>query len=401
MDICRCSRDLLFTSLICACGFGASAQASDIYAVLVFDMDAAGIEKEVAVDRRNMEQVLRGAFAKDEPVGRLYLKVFADNESKLEILKYFSDELPNKVQRDDVVLFYYSGHGGLNEFGRQQFTRSADRKNDDTPLEDFMVYDWMNALPSRLNIMLWDCCAARPQRRPAVAHEMSARLPTPRGPHADHELLNQLFFDEANKHMVIIGSSTPGTLSYCDERLGGVFTSAFVDVLRSKPKVLDKDKNGKVDWSELFAAVKSETTNRQTKQVPRAHFLNEKAGDEYYVEFENTTNHDLTLKYRSYGRAEFIPIPNNSDLGAFKTIEVPEGSTIRLKTRAGRPLRVFAIQYFVDGEARDSSWVLSTNETLADQSEANPIIFNAGISYNTGKDGTALRVKRFRLGKLL
>lgn len=79
------------------------------------------------------------------------------------IEKYIKEIFPNKFNKDDRILFYYSGHGGdeHDRTGYMQFSNANPKHfwgNDVMPIDN--ILNWSNVLDFKHMIFIIDCCAS-------------------------------------------------------------------------------------------------------------------------------------------------------------------------------------------------------------------------------------------------
>ena len=130
---------------------------------------------------------------------------------------------------NDVVLFYYSGHGCMEEKDRLLCTRGK-------MLRRQKVVETLNATAARLKMVFSDCCAVEIGRVPKEEKLGAARLFSDREPN-----LRKLFL--GHRGLLDIVSSADFQFSY-----GGVFTPALVkETLLSSPPA---------GWDEVFERVR-------------------------------------------------------------------------------------------------------------------------------------------------
>src|SRR5262245_6994573 len=93
---------------------GAALAQGKLYALVVCDTHAAGgIADDVEVDRQHMAWVLSKAFDADGRRHRLHLTVLAGKDATPARIYQYYEGL--QTTKDDTLLFYYSGHGGMTQ----------------------------------------------------------------------------------------------------------------------------------------------------------------------------------------------------------------------------------------------------------------------------------------------
>lgn len=133
----------------------------------------------IPVKGQNLHAILF-ADTKDPSVGKCDLQDFNSltievstiaSATQMELKKYFykDEQCSNRnlrqvldnlqTNKDDVIIFYYSGHGTRSEADVSEFPQMCLGSNDDRdyyPLEN--VLKQLNEQPARLKIVLGDCC---------------------------------------------------------------------------------------------------------------------------------------------------------------------------------------------------------------------------------------------------
>jgi len=150
------------------------------------------------------------------------------------------DELRDHVRVDDVVLFFYSGHGATDQNGRHllQFDDGGVLHRDD-------LFQRLRSLRCRLTLLVTDCCAVRIKLPPVPMSNVN-----PNEPKEEHRQLKQNLTAllQANG-FYDVNSAATGQIAW-GTRAGGIFTREFVEVLREKPVS---------DWDQFTRLVTEET----------------------------------------------------------------------------------------------------------------------------------------------
>src|SRR5262249_31158963 len=149
---------------------------------------------------------------------------------------------------DDVLLFFYTGHGATVEGRGHVLTTSHGN------VDRAVVRSEMQARRARLCILLTDCCSTVVRLRP--------RGPMPAGPAPGESRVSPLARCLLLQHngTVDLTSSSYGEASWSDTERGGLFTHALSLALASPSiELFDKDNDGFVTWSEFFDEVRIAT----------------------------------------------------------------------------------------------------------------------------------------------
>lgn len=197
-------------------------EARKVHALLVLDTDSDLGEPCLAANEAMMTFLLESAIPK----------------AKLQITKLKGDEVTAKkvlahyeslnVNRDDVLFFYYFGHGSCSGCGQHRMNGKHDTVCRDAVLRA------MKAKSARLNVVLTDCCASIvPDTRYTLSQDDKPVLSTDDEPKmADARVLSQLLL--RSKGTADITASQIGQQAWARRDKGGVFTKALFTVLTQK-----------------------------------------------------------------------------------------------------------------------------------------------------------------------
>jgi hypothetical protein len=225
-----------------ACARPAAAQdAPRVFALLVVDTDAriAGLER----DGEGMTAVLQKGLG---GTSLLRLEVQSGDDVRPDAILNYYKTVPSGP--NDVLVFYYSGHGATIEGRGHALTTSHGTLMRST------LRAAMEARRPRLCVVLSDCCSTlvKPRRVPPAP-----TAPAPAPPRVS-PLLRCLFLQ--HRGVVDMTSSSFGESSWSDTDRGGVFTSALAAALGTgEVAPLDTDNDRFVTWTELFDAVREQT----------------------------------------------------------------------------------------------------------------------------------------------
>ena len=338
-----------------------NAFAAKVFVLIVCDTEAENIESAVEVDCKRLKGLLLTAF-EDKEIGELHLTVLKGKKATwANIRDYYLKELKGKVTPDDALFFYYSGHGGISSYGNQAFYLSQD--GDRT--FRFIISDLMEQHEAKLNIFIYDCCSNRTERRPNIPAEASKKLAKPGPPLANKKIAKALLMD--GKGWVMIASSEAGKSSYCDDKIGGLFTSSLIETLSldDADKVCGGDSASA--WRKAFDHSARLTKEKDSRQQPLALYLADQMTHDFAVKIRNKTGEPITFRYRG----ETWGTPSTAQ--KWHTIEIKEGDSVLL------PEKFWLIEYTAKGAVSDTKW----------KEEATAI--NTGLDYNAGPDGKKIR----------
>lgn len=199
-------------------------QAGNFHVILVTDTRAANIESSVAADQANMSAFVHEVSKYTDLA--LNEKIFNGENLTSEALYKYIDGL--QVTEEDVVLFYYSGHGfrtmskgDANPWPSMFF--SLEKVGVDFYALTMTLAD---KLP-RLMFSLADCCN---NFIPEGRIPMQSRFFLFQDDRSK-EVYRKLFLD--SQGMIMISTSEKGELSWCIPK-GALYTLAFLETLKEE-----------------------------------------------------------------------------------------------------------------------------------------------------------------------
>ncbi len=181
--------------------------------------------------------------------------------------KNVEDAIANlKPGANDIVIFYYSGHGYSFEQDKNQaypqFDLRQSRFDDITvaTLNASQVYDLVKAKNARLNIILSDCCNSnlgllKPEGKNFALTAKSLMS-------WDAAYCNNLFLK--SKGSIIATAAKKGQFAYGNTDVGGYFTSNFVTALE---KYLSKFQTTQPTWDQIINETQNTTISLSMANV--------------------------------------------------------------------------------------------------------------------------------------
>ncbi len=197
-------------------------EARKVHALLVLDTDSDLGEQSLAANEAMMTFLLESAI----PKAKLEITKFTGKEvTANQVLAHYQSL---NVNRDDVLLFYYFGHGSCSGCGQHRMNGKHDTVCREAVLRA------MKAKGARLNVLLTDCCASIvPDARYRLSQDDKPVLSTGNEPTMeDARVLSQLLL--RSKGTADITASQIGQLAWARRDKGGVFTTAFFNSLTQK-----------------------------------------------------------------------------------------------------------------------------------------------------------------------
>jgi uncharacterized caspase-like protein len=182
-----------------------------------------------------------------------------DRATKSDFEKYFEGWLPNRVEQDDTVFVYFSGHGAPNPKTGDAFLVPYDGDLvflDNTGYPLSRLFRNLADLPAKEIIVVLDSCFSGAGGRSVIAKGMRPIITEVTGPNL------------GNGKTVLIAASTGQQVSSSyDEKGHGLMTYFFLKGLRGEG---DTNEDGKVEITELF-----EYLRPQVEKVARRQFNSE------------------------------------------------------------------------------------------------------------------------------
>ena len=207
-------------------------------------------------DARVVARYLSGTMGYEE--GNIAL-LLNDRATKGDMEKYFETWLPNRVESDDTVFVYFSGHGAPNAKTGEAYLVPYDGdpvflNNTGYPLS--RLYQSLADLPAKEVVVVLDSCFSGAGGRSVIAKGMRPIITEIKSP-----LLGK------GKTIVLAASSGQQVSSTYEQKTHGLMTYFFLKGLQGEA---DTNKDGKIDIAELF-----EYLRPQVERVARRDFNNE------------------------------------------------------------------------------------------------------------------------------
>ena len=210
---------------------------------VVYDYNSLSVEVNTIAAATGMK--LKRYFYKDE---------YCNNKNLRNVLNQLS------TNKDDVILFYYSGHGTRSAQDISEFPQMCLGSHDDEdyyPLEK--VLQKLMQQPARLKLILGDCCnsiGARVNPKDYTTRSVTVLSKEPT------DAYNSLFAN--NQGFMIASSSKKGEVSYGDEQSGGAFTFCFLRALNVYAK-----QGMTTTWDKIMSTTREATLKSlEGKQTP-------------------------------------------------------------------------------------------------------------------------------------
>jgi len=201
-----------------------------MHLILCVNTDIADIGQSCAVDQRAMELEFREI---SKAIGIPFEQHIINGQKFTK--ENTEQTIANlKVGKNDIVVFYYSGHGFRWSNQSDQYPQLDMRYSDYTPLSEktalplSAVYNSIVAKGGRLNVVMSDCCNSDIGRNQITSHTFMAGRSF-QG--AEIDKLRKLFLNSSG-NLIFTGSS-PGEYAWCNVN-GGFFTLSFIQALKEE-----------------------------------------------------------------------------------------------------------------------------------------------------------------------
>ncbi|HNA92633.1 MAG TPA: caspase family protein [Chitinophagaceae bacterium] len=227
-----------------------------IHFIMVANTEDARIGASVKKDVTNLYSEIKdvSTFLK-LPLN--YVEISGSNFGKEKVEAAISNLKPGT---NDIVIFYYSGHGYSNDQNASlkypQFDLRQSRFDDIyvATLNVQDVYNKIKAKNARLNIVLADCCNSslgtlKPEGK-------SFALTTKSLLSWDRNFCNELFMNSSGS--VLATAAKKGQYAYGNTDVGGYFTSNFVTAIE---KYLSKFQSTAPTWDKIIAEAQTTTVS--------------------------------------------------------------------------------------------------------------------------------------------
>lgn len=240
---------LLF--VMCGCLLlASSADAQTVHTLLVV-MDAdKRVGQGMKVNRHKFDVALAS-------IGRIYtinktVYLSSRNETtKANVLQWVNNVRPSL---DDVVLVYYTGHGGMvSQTDRRTFLYLSGGS-----LFRAELAEAIQAKSCRLKLLITDCCSSYPrdtQGNLALASSYAVET-------VGRGFIRNLFGE--HQGFLHVNGATEGQYGWTNSLHGSFFTVSLLEAISDDS---DTNRDGFVGWGEVFELAKGDTTDRWHKMT--------------------------------------------------------------------------------------------------------------------------------------
>jgi hypothetical protein len=284
-----------------------------LYVVLAFDTDDEDLKTSLEVDESRITALLRATI----PSNRYEIaRTLKGKQVSAARIVAAVKSLKGKVTANDAVLFFYGGHGAVNEKHGHVLKMSAGGPD----LARSLLRKEMEKLGAGLTVLLTDCCSTKEKDLDGEVlgiDKTGGRTLEIKPP------VKQLFFQ--SRGVVDVTAATESEAAWSDDKNGGLFTRSLYRMLTMKPEKLKELTGQEVEsltWRKFFPLLQSDTQKffkswsedmmarypnakiRAETQKPHAFFLGEKQQLTYaVVEILNIKTTPLKYRFRWEGES--------------------------------------------------------------------------------------------------
>ncbi len=228
---------ILFLSII------SGIQAQTLHAIIFADTDDARVGESVWLDYYAMT----GELAIIATANNMNIKEYYFNEEKCNTKNALRVLNSLKCNSDDIVFFYYSGHGARSFGDKSKFPQLILSRPESQFVPLYKINDIIKSKNPKFSVVMADCC-----------NSFSARVTTKDLPSGktvikgSAEDTYQSLFGKL-KGNIVVASSKAGETSIATEK-GGAFTIVFLNELQ---KIVSG--NSPANWNDLLSDTKKGT----------------------------------------------------------------------------------------------------------------------------------------------
>lgn len=230
-----------------------AAQAAYLHAIVVCDTHADEIERSVKADYRNICREIKRICKYTKLKRRI--KKFRGNKVDSDFLDTVKKI---KVKPDDVVLFYWSGHGKRFESQEDPWPL-FDFEHDNQVVSQYTVTEELMSKNPRLILSITDCCNDYDLKSMFVTYKRNKKI--------NKENYRTLFLYSSGTY--IATAASPGEASFglnrnnrdMDLPAGGFFTNALLESLYEETSQSNPD----ISWEMVFEIAINKTLEYQLR----------------------------------------------------------------------------------------------------------------------------------------
>ncbi|MEO7306688.1 MAG: caspase family protein [Ferruginibacter sp.] len=185
--------------------------------------------------------------------------IFGSTYSKKNVDLAITNLRPKK---DDIVVFYYSGHGFSNTGDKYFYPyldlreKTSQKYGGKYALNIQDIYESLKSKGARLTVVVSDCCNSDPSIGSTVISNIATTRDISLGWNED--LCKQLFMDSVRRSILMTAASK-GEVSAGNNNIGGIFS---YNMRASLEKFMSPFNGSNVSWEEILVNVKQKTISK-------------------------------------------------------------------------------------------------------------------------------------------
>lgn len=261
-------QDEFYTNLFEAStrGLTAKEKGTRLLMMVVANTNDKTIGKTCAVDKESMYKTF-SELAEFLEIGFVPTVITGDDFSKANVDKALNALRPTE---QDIVVFYYSGHGFSDRNDAYSFPyldlrdKSFQAFGGQYTLNMEAIYKKIKLKGGRLNLVLSDCCNNDPTQTSNISQETPSTRTSSIGWNKDKCLA--LFMNPA-RISILMTAARKGELSAGNTQDGGFFSFNFRQSLEKSIGLVNKDKE--VSWTTILNNARTQTVERANRTLCR------------------------------------------------------------------------------------------------------------------------------------
>ncbi len=230
-------------------------EAQTFHAIIFADTKDNRIGSSTKLDMSNMQNMLVEAQSSLAGKMEFVYYIYPEAYCSPQMLRKVLDNI--RCGSDDVVFFYYTGHGVRSMHDTSPYPQMCLGQNDESQMISLEGVDRVLAKKNpRLRFVIADCCNSE-------SEYVTPKLEISKG----NSMINskkevnyeKLFMGKYGN--AIVSSSKAGETSSCNNQLGGFFTYCFLAVLEN---AIEQDVS---DWNKIMEAIQESTINLSSNKM--------------------------------------------------------------------------------------------------------------------------------------
>ncbi len=222
-----------------------SIEAATLHAILVGDTHDKELHKVIKKDLKHMEAHLDKVFEFLD-VDWYEQTTYSGRDANSRLM---DDLAALKIQPDDVIFFYFSGHGFYGENSEIGNWPTLYLSKEDIGINQFDIMQLLHQHNSSLLICLADCCnniLEEDNKPPILSPAIDQKVIRQKG-HAIASNIRKLFLD--TQGFIMISSASPKYYAEGTDEEGSSFTNCYIKTFQ---KAVNSNKP-EVDWDLILS----------------------------------------------------------------------------------------------------------------------------------------------------